>query len=96
MHPTRGAQVRQQNRDKSDLLAHPAHLARWFERNRDDRSELEELFNFNNLSHDVDRSRCVTSWALGQGEQSRVHTYLRKGDYPVLDGSWLAALTASL
>lgn len=67
MHPTRGAQVRQQNRDKSDLLAHPAHLARWFERNRDDRSELEELFNFNNLSHDVDRSRCVTSWAFGQG-----------------------------
>ena len=25
MHPTRGAQVHQQNRDKSDLLAHPAH-----------------------------------------------------------------------
>ena len=93
MHPTRGAQVRKQKSDKSDLLAHPA---RWCERNRDDHSELEELFNFNNLSHDVDRSRCVTSWSFGQGERSRVHTYLRKGDYPVLDGSWLAASTASL
>jgi 5-methylcytosine-specific restriction endonuclease McrA len=80
------------NRDKSDLLAHPEHLTRWRERHLGAPAELEEAFNFNSLVHDVDRSRNVASWAYEHGEQARVHTYLRKGDHPLLDGSWRAAM----
>jgi hypothetical protein len=44
------------------------------------------------LAHDVERSLFVAVWAYEQGEQSRAHTYLRKGDLPSLDGSWRDAL----
>ncbi len=77
---------------KSDLLAHTDHLAQWRECNLDAPAELEELFDFNELAHDVERSRQVAYWAYEQGERSRVHTYLRKGDYPSLDGSWRGAM----
>ncbi len=77
---------------KSDLLAHPEHLARWRECNLDAPLELDELFNFNELAHDVQRSRHVATWAYEQGEQSSVHTYLRKDSYPLLDGSWRMAM----
>ena len=77
---------------KSDLLAHTDHLARWRECNLEASRELEDAFNFNELAHDVERSRHVAFWAYEQGEQSRVHTYLGKGDYPSLDGSWREAM----
>jgi hypothetical protein len=77
---------------KSDLLAHTEHLARWRECNLDASSDLEDAFNFKELVHDAARSRHVASWAYEQGELSKVHTYLRKGDYPSLDGSWREAM----
>jgi hypothetical protein len=80
------------NNDKSDLLAHPEHLARWRECNLDAPSVLEEAFNSSGLAHDVERSWFVAVWAYEQGEQSRAHTYLRKGDFPSLDGSWRGAM----
>jgi len=80
------------NQDKSDLLAHPDHLAQWRECNLDKPSVLEELFNFNELAHDLERSRQVAFWAYEQGEKSRVHTYLGKNKHPLLDGSWRAAI----
>jgi len=58
------------NNDKSDLLAHPEHLARWRECNLDAPSALEEAFNSSGLVHDVERSRFVAVWAYEQGEQS--------------------------
>jgi len=48
--------------------------------------------SFHGLIHDVERSRFVAVWAYEQGEQSRAHTYLGKGDFPSLDGSWRVAL----
>jgi len=48
--------------------------------------------NSSGLSHDVERSRFVAVWAYEQGEQSSAHTYLRKGDFPSLDGSWRDAM----
>ena len=77
---------------KSDLLAHIDHLARWRECNLDASPDLEDAFNFYELVHDADRSRHVASWAYEQGELSKVHTYLGKGDYPSLDGSWREAM----
>lgn len=77
---------------KSDLLAHTDHLAKWWECNLESTSQLEEAFDFNELVYDADRSRHVAAWAYEQGELSRVHTYLRKNDYPLLDGSWRAAM----
>ena len=74
------------------MLAHPEHLARWRECNLDTPAELAEAFDSSGLVHDVGRSRFVAVWAYEQGEQSRAHTYLRKDDFPSLDGSWRDAL----
>ncbi len=60
--------------------------------NLDAATVLEAAFNSSGLVHDVERSRFVAVWAYEQGEQSRAHTYLRKGDFPSLDGSWRAAM----
>jgi hypothetical protein len=32
------------------------------------------------------------TWAYEQGEKSNAHTWLRKGDYRLLDGSWRVAM----
>jgi len=44
------------------------------------------------LVHDVEPSWFVAVWSYEQGEQSRAHTYLKKGDFPSLDGSWRDAM----
>ena len=53
---------------------------------------LEDAFNANRLVHDERRSRFVAVWAYEQGEKSNAHTWLRKGDYRLLDGSWRVAM----
>ena len=85
---------RECNWEKSDRLAHPDHLAHWFERNIREPAELDEAFNFNSLEHDVQRCRNVAYWAYQQGEVSKVHTYRGRHDYPLLDDRWRAALGA--
>jgi len=80
------------NNAKSDLLAHPDHLARWRECNLDAASVLGDAFDSNGLVHDAQRSRFVAAWAYEQGEQSKAHTWLRGNDYPTLDGSWRDAM----
>ncbi len=80
------------NNHKRDFLGHPEHLARWRECNLDAATVLGDVFDSSNLPHDAERSRFVAIWSYEQGEQSRVHTYLKKNDYPALDKSWRSAL----
>jgi hypothetical protein len=76
------------NNHKRDFLGHPEHLARWRERNLDAAIMLGDVFDSSGLSHDAERSRFVAVWSYEQGEQSRVHTYLKRDDYPALDRGW--------
>lgn len=61
-------------------------------RNIDEAAVLGDVFESSGLSHDAERSRFVAVWSYEQGEQSRVHTYLKKDDYPTLDRSWRGIL----
>ena len=69
-------------------------MARWWEDHLDGvrAVELEDAFNRNGLVHDARRSRFIATWAYEQGEKSKAHTWLSKGEYRLLDGSWRNAV----
>jgi len=44
------------------------------------------------LANDANRSRFIAFWAYEQGEQTKAHTWLGKGQYCELDGGWRDAV----
>jgi hypothetical protein len=76
------------NQSKADMLAAPAHLKRWIERNRTRETELQNIFSAARFIGDADASFSVTEWAYDHAERAGSLVWLRGRDMSRLSPEW--------
>lgn len=77
------------NHDKRDMLAGPAHLARWWERNVNDGETLQQIFEEARFLYDLDASQSVAEWQYDTAQRSGALVWLAKrGQVSKLPVDW--------
>jgi 5-methylcytosine-specific restriction endonuclease McrA len=77
------------NHDKRDMLAAPAHLTRWVERNDNYNAALQQIFDEARFLYDMDASLTVAEWSYETAERAGALVWVRKqGQTARLSGEW--------
>jgi hypothetical protein len=76
------------NGSKSDSLAAPSHLAKWWRRNAERESELKRAFDDAAIVHDIDASKRVALWAYDNAAQAGAHVWVQGKTYEALAANW--------
>jgi len=76
------------NLNKRDMLAAPAHLERWVDRNCVHERSLREIFDAARFVHDVDASTSVAEWSYETAEHARALVWVRGKQSCPLSDEW--------
>jgi len=76
------------NQDKRDMLAAPAHLERWMERNLGAGKVMEEILEDARFVHDLDASLSVTEWSYERAERAGALVWVERGSTLKLSPEW--------
>lgn len=76
------------NQHKRDMLAAPAHLERWIDRNTNDARRLQEIFESARFVSDADASMSVAEWSYDNAERAGALVWVRGKEVCRLTADW--------